>query len=80
MADFDMTVTAKIKLPRVPNYLLSPNGTDKFPIGAFSEQDLERIGRDWTDALLARARWQRDNGYAPYKEPTPSQEVSDANG
>lgn len=53
-----INVTAQVEVPRVPNFLLMSDG-QKIPISAVTEEGLEEIGKDWTLALINRAREQR---------------------
>lgn len=52
-----ITVTAKVQVPAVPNFLLYDGG--KLAVGDVDDADLKRLGMEWTDALLARAAEQR---------------------
>lgn len=55
-----LTVTAEVELPRPPNFMRYQGGT--IPVGDLSDEDLRRIGEAWTEALLQRAREQREEG------------------
>lgn len=57
-ADQVINVTAAVKVPAVPNSLATDSG-QKFPLSAFREEDIQKIGEAWTDALLQRWRDQR---------------------
>lgn len=50
-----VTVTADVRIPRVPNFLLYDDD-QKLPLDAVSEEDLRRIGAAWTEALVERSR------------------------
>lgn len=62
-----MTSQAQVKLtpvtPRVPNFIRIEEmaaSEGKLPVSAFSEAALRRIGEQWTEALIARAKEQRE--------------------
>jgi hypothetical protein len=54
-----VTVTVKtervFRLPMLPNYLVTPEGQSE-PIQSLTQEQLEEIGRQWTKALMAKAR------------------------
>lgn len=50
----------KIKIPRVPNFLLGENNYS-FPVKHFTEKQLRQIGKEWTQDLIKRAKQQRIN-------------------
>lgn len=57
-------VEADVQVPKVPNFLLYPGG-GKIRVGDVQDTSLRRIGEAWTEALLQRAREQREaNGEA----------------
>lgn len=51
-------IPIEVAIPRCPNYLLAKNGT-AYALGGFTDRDLRRIGRDFTAAMLQRAKEQR---------------------
>lgn len=53
-----ITVKAIVKVPRVPNFLLLEDDTQKLPLSAFDEDALRQVGEAWTNALIARAKEQ----------------------
>lgn len=48
-------VTYRIQVPTVPNFLRAEDGTT-VPIEAITEKGLGEIGREWTDALIKKAK------------------------
>jgi hypothetical protein len=54
-----MQVQIKIEceVPTVPNFLETVNG--QVPISAVTEEALRELGKQWTEALVMRARQQR---------------------
>ncbi len=47
-------VTAIIKVPKVPNFLVMDNG-ERIPISAIKEEFLREIGEAWTEELIRSA-------------------------
>lgn len=54
-----LRVTADVECPRVPNFLRMTDG-QTLPLAAVDEDGLREIGAAWTEALIERAREQRD--------------------
>lgn len=52
-----LTVSAKIKVPRVPNFLMTESGTT-MPVSAFTEEGLRALGAEWIENLVARSKEQ----------------------
>lgn len=54
-----MQVHIKIEceIPTVPNFLKTSNGT--VPITAVTDEGLRELGKQWTEALVMRARQMR---------------------
>jgi len=52
-----LNLTARVKTPRVPNFLLGDGKSTA--VGDFTDESLRAIGKLWTEALLERAREQR---------------------
>lgn len=50
-----INVTAIIKTPSVPNYLIMDNG-EKIHISAVKEEYLREIGEIWTDELVRKSK------------------------
>lgn len=50
-------VTTDVQVPKVPNFLLYDGG--KIRVGDVSDENLKKLGREWTAALLERAAVQR---------------------
>lgn len=44
-----------VSVPRVPNYLCEPNGQTSYSVGNFSDAELRKVGKLWTDNLIKRA-------------------------
>jgi hypothetical protein len=44
-----------VKLPMLPNFILTEGG-DSLPIQSLSQEQLQEVGRAWTDALMRKAR------------------------
>lgn len=53
-----LSAVVDVRLPMLPNFLRSSKdeGPVLFPLSAFSEADLRRIGQAWTEALIAKAK------------------------
>lgn len=49
-------LTMDIKLPSVPNFICSMDGRSVLAITNFSTKELEEIGKEWTKALIKKAR------------------------
>lgn len=47
-----------LQIPRVPNFIIcaEPRTDEKFSIADFTDEELESIGKQWTEDLLARAK------------------------
>lgn len=54
----NITVSARVEIPRVPNFLLLTDG-QKLPVSALDDEGLRAIGAAWTEDLIARAAEQR---------------------
>ena len=46
----------EVEIPSVPNFLRSPDGRAAIAIDEFSREQLEEIGRQWTEALIKKAK------------------------
>lgn len=55
-----LRVTAEVVVPMVPDYIRTIDG-QAVPLHAFLDEDLERMGQEWTKALVMRAREQRED-------------------
>lgn len=53
-----VTVKATVKIPTVPNFLIS-DGDMKFPLSAFTDEGLREIAAEWTKNLIENANRQR---------------------
>lgn len=55
-----MKIQIKIEceVPLVPNFLKTPNG--QVPIHAVTEEVLRELGKQWTEALVMKARQKRE--------------------
>lgn len=55
-----MKIQIKIEceVPLVPNFLKTPNG--QVPIHAVTEEALRELGKQWTEALVMKARQKRE--------------------
>ena len=53
-----INVRAIVKVPRVPNFLILEDESQKLPVSAFDEDALRQLGAEWTEALVKRAREQ----------------------
>ena len=53
-----INVRAIVRVPRVPNFLLLEDDSQKLPVSAFDEDALRQLGAAWTEALVKRAREQ----------------------
>lgn len=51
-------VETEVQVPKVPNFLIHEHG--KIRVGDVQDTSLRRIGEAWTEALLERAREQRE--------------------
>lgn len=51
-----------IEVPRVPNYFMLGDGDNKIPISAITEEGLREIGKQWTEALILRAKKMHKDG------------------
>lgn len=51
--------TIKINIPSIPNFLISQEGLS-FPIAGFSDSDLKKIGKEWTEKLVTKAQLRRE--------------------
>lgn len=49
-----MKKEVEVLIPRVPNFINA--GKEMVPIGEFTDDELEKIGREWTANLLEKAR------------------------
>ncbi len=59
-----VNLSSPIKVPFVPNFLITELGA-VVPIGAFSDDELTRVGRAWTANLLEQARHRRRDVAGP---------------
>jgi len=50
----------KIKIPMTPNFLLNAETGTGISISEFTEVDLKRIGAEWTNDLIRRARGKKN--------------------
>ncbi len=50
------SIKAKIQIPKPPDFILDESGTHKYPISAFSNEALRRIGECWVEDLITRAK------------------------
>lgn len=62
-----VAVRAAVQIPRVPNFLFLQDETGgesegKLPLSALADEQLEEIGRAWTEELKIRASEQRAQG------------------
>lgn len=55
----DIEVVIRVKVPKVPNFILAADGALKWPLDHFSDEDLEEIAAQWGSDLLARAKAMR---------------------
>lgn len=46
----------QVKLPRIPNFLLTDDDNVKFHIGEFSKKELRKIGNLWLDEFVSRGK------------------------
>jgi len=53
-----VTVTARVEIPRLPNFLRMTDG-QTLPIEAIDDESLRYIGQAWSGALLELARERR---------------------
>lgn len=53
MAEKTYSVTAQVRIPQVPNFLIMEDG-HSLPLWAVSEKALEDIGKLWIEKLIAR--------------------------
>lgn len=58
-----LTVSATVKVPRVPNFLLTESG-QSFPLCAFEEDSLRELGAEWIENLIERSREQKADSKA----------------
>lgn len=59
----EITVTTKVQLPRVPNFILldgSKSDGAKLDVADLSDEVLRDLGAEWTHALLANAAARRE--------------------
>jgi hypothetical protein len=55
-------VTLKVEIPQTPNFIrLTPGGV--CPVHLFSEKELKAIGREWTKALIQKAKKTNGNRF-----------------
>ena len=45
-----------IDLPMTPNFIMSADGKQKWPIREFTDKELREIGKLWTNNLIRKAR------------------------
>jgi len=57
-----MKLKLDVVVPSVPNYLkiLSTNDELSVPISEISEKDLRALGKEWTEALVRKAKKTRN--------------------
>jgi len=57
-----MKLKLDVVVPNVPNYfkVRSTNDELSVPISEISEKDLKAIGKEWTEALVRKAKSSRD--------------------
>ncbi len=51
-------ITIECEVPLVPNFLKTPAG--QVPIQAVTEEALRELGKQWTEALVMKARQKRE--------------------
>lgn len=56
-----LTINSEIKLPTLPNFLKIENGNYTFDVADLSDEELEKLGREWTNALIQHAHIRRKN-------------------
>ena len=49
----EKTITVKIKIPEIPNYISADEGL--LPIEDFTTGELNKIGNEWTKELIEKA-------------------------
>ena len=49
----EKTITVKIKIPEIPNYISADEGL--LPIEDFTTGELNEIGKEWTKELIEKA-------------------------
>ena len=56
--EIKITFERTVRLPMVPNFIfVRPYGdNNKVSIGDLTDEELRRIGKEWTEALLRRAQ------------------------
>lgn len=64
-------VVAHVDVPETPNFLRTDTGT--LPIEAITEAGLREIGKQWTDALVRKARDRRKAARAPNPNSIPTE-------
>jgi len=59
-----INVELNIKIPSVPNFIMPENKNHaSIPISDFSNEQLEDIGREWTEKLIKLAETRRGESY-----------------
>lgn len=54
----------KLQTPSVPNFILTEDLKQPIPIADFTDDELRKIGDEWTQQLISKARGRR---YTDYK-------------
>jgi len=50
-----------ICIPKTPNFIRCSGSDSPVPVQDFTDEDLERIGKAWTNDLIANATAKRNN-------------------
>lgn len=53
-------IVAEVEIPKVPNFLRMTDG-QILPVSAATEESLQELGKLWTEALIARAKEQKED-------------------
>ena len=54
-AGMEIKLNLKIKLPTIPNYIRLKNSDTPIHISFFKKEELEQIGKLWTQELIKKA-------------------------
>ena len=51
-------ISIEIDLPSLPNFIKAKDGKSVIPIREFTEEELLKIGEEWTKALIKKSKEQ----------------------